>query len=219
LWPDGSKGIDPRPFSSVIALLLSPMLTAVTMQRRRCRRARLREANCEGALNEAFERTCTGSLFGEQLMPWQRITPENDVVLAHPTGLWTRIIGYLHGPATIKIEAKDGQWSYSESPTTQCGADGDPDSLLARTRCLLPTAPVGALVGKTGGSTAGVVNDGTLFVACKSCVVQFPKAELLFTSPLTTKVAGWPTTPVRSTCLCISGRKSFYGRPRQRYLA
>lgn len=108
-------------------------------------------------------------------MPWQQLKLETNVVLARPTGLWTLIIDYLPGPAAIKIAANDAQWSYSEAPTTQCGADGDPDSLLARTRCLLTTAPVGALVGKIGGSTAGVVSDGALFVVGRSCVVQIPE--------------------------------------------
>jgi hypothetical protein len=43
--------------------------------------------------------------------------------------------------------------------------------MIVRARCLLEKGPVGALIGKLGGSTAGS-DDGTLFLAGQSCVVK-----------------------------------------------
>ncbi|HWT05046.1 MAG TPA: hypothetical protein VN224_04770 [Xanthomonadales bacterium] len=44
-------------------------------------------------------------------------------------------------------------------------------SLIGRARCLCDKAPVGALIGKLGGSTAGAA-DGAVFVVGSSCIVK-----------------------------------------------
>jgi hypothetical protein len=96
---------------------------------------------------------------------WQPIV-KGAVVAAKPTGLWTMVHEFVRGPAELWVTAT-GRWYYSEDKS--CGPDGDLNALIARTRCLFPKAPVGALIGKVGGSSAGF-EDGTLFLAGANCV-------------------------------------------------
>src|SRR5438309_8608468 len=68
---------------------------------------------------------------------------------AKPTALWTKVFDYIEGPARLRIEA-EGIWSYSKR---HCGPEGIP-SVGLMNDALVSTAPLGALVGKIGGSTA-----------------------------------------------------------------
>ena len=103
-------------------------------------------------------------------------------VEAKPAGLWTLVLEWIDGPAFLKLEAGSEEWHYSESENGKCGADGHLGSLLAAKTCLLPSAPVGALIGKVGGSSAGS-SDGTLFVVGKFTLVEIdkPKGPLYLT--------------------------------------
>lgn len=87
---------------------------------------------------------------------------------AKPSGVWTWAYDYVRGPALIQIEAGAEQWSYS--PGKKCGADGDLGSLLNKEGAILPGAPIGALIVKIGGSTAGVT-DGTVRVAGSKALI------------------------------------------------
>lgn len=107
------------------------------------------------------------------MMPFQAIAQLTDRVAARPDGLWTLVVEFVSGPALLRVTASADRWQYADAAAAVCGADGDPDALLARAKCLLPAAPVGALIGKIGGSTAGAA-DGTLFVAGSTCVVRVP---------------------------------------------
>jgi hypothetical protein len=113
---------------------------------------------------------------------WQPVQLVTNTVLAKPSGLppgqpaglWTLVADFVEGPALLKITATaENRWAYAESAAAVCGADGDTDAFLLRSKCLVPTAPVGALIGKIGGSSAGV-SDGTTFVAGRVCVVRVP---------------------------------------------
>jgi hypothetical protein len=97
-------------------------------------------------------------------------------VPAKPTGLWTLALEWADGPALIKFEASDDYWFYSESDASKCSADGHLSSLLPAKACLLPTAPVGALIGKIGGSSAAAT-DGTVFVVGKFCIIEIAESR------------------------------------------
>jgi hypothetical protein len=71
---------------------------------------------------------------------------------ARPKGIWTLAHDFVEGPAVIKVEAV-GTWSYT--PGVACEADGDLNGLLNGGALLVPGAPVGSLVAKVGGSSAG----------------------------------------------------------------
>jgi len=94
---------------------------------------------------------------------------EKKEVPAKPTGIWTLVCEYVRGPALVKIEAEDTVWMYSKAD--ECKADGDLLSSISSAACILKDAPVGALIGKIGGSSAGI-SDGTLFVAGKHCIIE-----------------------------------------------
>jgi len=68
---------------------------------------------------------------------------------ARPDGLWTKVCDLVEGPLKLRLEAK-GEWEFSKK---RCGPDGSVKEGLV-TDALVPWAPVGALVGKVGGSTA-----------------------------------------------------------------
>jgi hypothetical protein len=102
------------------------------------------------------------------VMTWTEVKEVR--VPAKPTGLWTWAVDYVRGPARILIEATEGpDWWYS--PGHSCGPDGDLGALLTPAHLLLPAAPVGALLVKVGGSTAGAA-DGTVRVAGAKAFVE-----------------------------------------------
>jgi hypothetical protein len=97
-------------------------------------------------------------------------------VRARPHGIWTPAKTLYRGSVWLEISVPGDQaWSYADAETARCGADGDPTALLSPARCLVATAPVGALIGKIGGSSAGIASDGPAFVVGRYCVVQVPE--------------------------------------------
>ena len=96
-------------------------------------------------------------------------TKEDIEIKAKPEGIWTLAYDYVKGPALIQIEADDGEWQYASGK--KCKADGDLTSMLSSQETMLASAPVGALIAKIGGSTAGIA-DGRLFVAGKRYLLQ-----------------------------------------------
>src|SRR5437879_557338 len=103
-------------------------------------------------------------------------------VPAKPTGVWTLVHTYLDRCLRLKLEAR-GQWTYSANLKDLCGPDGDLASGLDASRCLIPKAPVGALIGKLGGSTGGL-DDGYLFVVGSYCILEPGRAAVPKTGPL-----------------------------------
>jgi hypothetical protein len=103
----------------------------------------------------------------ESSMGWAEEKDQIEVK-AKPDGTWTWAYDYVKGPALIKFEAT-GEWRYS--PAKECSADGDLNSMISAKNCILPDAPVGALIVKIGGSTAGA-KDGKLFLAGREGLVE-----------------------------------------------
>jgi hypothetical protein len=94
-------------------------------------------------------------------------------ISARGEGLWTWAVDYVKGPALLLIEA-DGTWAYA--PGRECGPDGDFRALVRPNEALLPAAPIGALVMKVGGSTAGT-SDGIVKVAGRKAIVEIGKVH------------------------------------------
>jgi hypothetical protein len=91
-------------------------------------------------------------------------------VLAKPEGLWTKICDYIEGSMKLKVEAH-GTWDYSIGKN--CSPDGKrAEGLLVES--LVPSAPVGALIGKIGGGTAEKPDPAKsfVFVVGSYCVVN-----------------------------------------------
>jgi hypothetical protein len=89
-------------------------------------------------------------------------------VPALPDGIWKWTVDYIKGPGLLLIEAS-GEWAYS--PGADCGPDGDLNALARPNGAILPAAPLGALLVKIGGSTAGTT-DGTIKVAGAKAIVE-----------------------------------------------
>jgi hypothetical protein len=116
---------------------------------------------CRGCPAPSAGASNTSHVKGREDMQWSQVVTVK--VPAKPSGIWTWAVDPLQGPARIQIEAApDAGWSYSPGKT--CGADGDLAALLSTEHALYAKAPIGALLVKIGGSTAGA-NDGTIRVA------------------------------------------------------
>jgi hypothetical protein len=107
--------------------------------------------------------------------PFTQLFTLTNSIRARPDGLWTLVVEHVEGPGLLQISASPAsRWSYSDTHESICSANGDPRALISRAQCLLATAPVGSLIGKFGGSTAGA-SDGTLmFVVGMRCTVKVP---------------------------------------------
>jgi len=101
-------------------------------------------------------------------MNWTEVK-DNVEIKAKPEGIWTLVHEYVRSPALVEIEANNDEWEYA--PGKKCSANGDLGSTLHPQDAILPSAPVGALIGKVGGSTAGTT-DGRLFVVGKRALLQ-----------------------------------------------
>ncbi len=71
-------------------------------------------------------------------------------VKANPVGLWTRVVDFLAGPRKLRFKAT-GSWEIA--PGRSCGPDGL-RSAGSPASAFLPSAPLGALIAKIGGSSA-----------------------------------------------------------------
>src|SRR6266851_457109 len=101
-------------------------------------------------------------------IPWKQIAKVK--VPAKPaTGLWTNVVDYVAGPRRLKFTA-EGAWKYAKG-SRQVTADGDLLVTANPTSMIVATAPVGALVAKIGGSTAGKA-DGTPYIIGSYCVLD-----------------------------------------------
>ena len=120
------------------------------------------------AIGMAKWRPATPPLKGTE-MTWSNVVEMT--VSAKPSGVWTWAVERIKGPARILIEAQ-GSWSYS--PGNNCGPDGHLDSLLSTESAIMPKAPIGALLVKVGGSTAGT-GDGTIRVAGSKIYFEIDK--------------------------------------------
>ncbi len=69
---------------------------------------------------------------------------------ANPEGLWTKVLDFITGPRKLRFTAK-GSWQLT--PGRSCGADGS-RAAGSPASAFLPSAPLGALIGKIGGSSA-----------------------------------------------------------------
>ena len=101
-------------------------------------------------------------------MEWSEVK-DNIEIKAKPDGIWTVAYEYVKGPALIQIVANDDQWEYA--PGKKSTANGDLTSMLCPQDTILPSAPVGAMIAKVGGSTAGT-SDGRLFVVGKISLLR-----------------------------------------------
>jgi len=72
-------------------------------------------------------------------------------IAPRPSRPWIKVLDYVAANTRLKIEAK-GTWQYG---TWVFGPEGSADPILTASACLSTTAPVGALLGKIGGSTSG----------------------------------------------------------------
>lgn len=80
---------------------------------------------------------------------WIKLDPLTLKVPALAAGLWTPVLEFVESGIKVKIIAS-GTWEYL--PGAKCGPDGHALGGVFEDT-LVPTAPVGALVGKIGGGT------------------------------------------------------------------
>jgi hypothetical protein len=129
--------------------------------------------NAKAARVQTNQETSKGPMSASDLN-WK--TEINAKVEAKPSGLWTVAYEYVRGPALIRFYSNPtNQWCYAPKPASPATPDGDPTSNINSQRCLLPGAPVGALIAKIGGSTA-CQSDGKAFLVGSFAVIEIDAA-------------------------------------------
>jgi hypothetical protein len=106
---------------------------------------------------------------------WNGIDQQSVITVpAHPaSGLWTLVRSYVSSPQIMRIEA-EGSWT-AVAGLPSCGPDGLPHWAFGRDALLFKKAPLGALIGKIGGSIAGV-DDRDVFLVGSATVLTIEKA-------------------------------------------
>jgi len=98
---------------------------------------------------------------------------ERIVIPARPAnGLWTPARGLVSGPQILRLEAK-GIWSPIEG-LPDCGPDGLRHWAFGRERLLTKKAPLGALIGRFGGSNIAT-DDTDIFLVGSIAVLTVEK--------------------------------------------
>lgn len=98
---------------------------------------------------------------------------KHDVPALPADGLWTMVRTQISGPAVIRIEAR-GRWKPA-SGLPECGPDGLRHWAYGRDLLLTRKAPLGALIGKFGGSSSSI-DETEIFVVGNVAVLQVDKA-------------------------------------------
>ena len=102
---------------------------------------------------------------------WQEIARES--VPARPSnGIWTAIIDYVTGPVILKITSS-GEWQPVDD-LQACSADGLRHWAFGRDSLLTKKAPLGALIGKLGGSNIAT-DEADIFLVGTATVVTIDR--------------------------------------------
>jgi hypothetical protein len=100
---------------------------------------------------------------------WEAVSGQPISLLARPgVGLWTPVIDYVTGPLILRIGA-EGVWKPVES-LPACTADGFKEWFFGRDWLLTKNAPLGALIGKIGGSNIST-SDADIFLIGSYAVI------------------------------------------------
>ena len=125
---------------------------------------------------------------------WQSLA-SGVIVLARPVALWTRAVDYVAGPRKLKIVA-DPASNWMLSAGNLPGPDGDPAQTQNNTAPpLLPSALIGALICKIGGSAADntapvLTAGGTAPVAPSGIPIPFSIGSFCIVELLATQQKG-----------------------------
>jgi len=84
--------------------------------------------------------------------------------------IWTRILDYVAPPVTLRISAS-GTWKPVDF-LAECGADGFRHWVYDRSLLLMKKAPLGALIGKIGGSDSSE-EESEIFLVGSSAVITY----------------------------------------------
>ena len=107
---------------------------------------------------------------------WTKLDDEFRVVVpAKPAaGLWTLVRTFVSNSQIIRLEA-EGEWSPVSDLGLRCGADGLRSWIFGRDQLLFKKAPLGALIGKIGGSNTST-EESEIFLVGSVAVFQIDKA-------------------------------------------
>ncbi len=90
-------------------------------------------------------------------------------------GPWLRIADYISKGKVVKCTAS-GAWRYLPEHAQHCDADGFLGLPLPCDQLLVPSSPLGSLIGKLGGSSADQ-KDGTIFAIGRFTMLTVPDKE------------------------------------------
>ena len=96
-------------------------------------------------------------------MKWFPLFEDKKLSVTHP-GSWRLVLDYVPAGTILRIEA-EGKWRVTAEGDT-CGPDGTLGEPAP-----LEKYPLGSLIGKLGGSTAGQL-EGALFTIGRHCLFK-----------------------------------------------
>jgi hypothetical protein len=108
------------------------------------------------------------------LIKWNNPDDRSEIkVPAKPeTGIWTLVRTFVTGPQTLRLGAR-GRWR-PISGFDDCTADGLRHWVFGRDLLLTRKAPLGALIGKIGGSNIGT-DDADIFAVGSVAILNIDK--------------------------------------------
>jgi hypothetical protein len=109
------------------------------------------------------------------MIDWEKLDETYSIVVpAKPKrGLWTPVRTYLTAPVIIRIEA-EGTWKPVDF-LNECSADGLRHWIFGRDQLLTKKAPLGALIGKIGGSNIAT-DEAEIFLVGSDAVISAEKS-------------------------------------------
>ena len=95
-----------------------------------------------------------------------------------PNAIWTLALDYVPANTVLRLTAT-GTWHYA--PNATCGPDGDRNPQVTRA-AMTGIAPIGAVIGRIGGSMASVpkADDTGVFAVGSFAVITAQSAGPLF---------------------------------------
>jgi hypothetical protein len=105
------------------------------------------------------------------------------------SALWIAVLDTFEGQTHLQITA-EGRWTAMGGSLAECGPDGLAGVPLIPERLIVADCPVGALIGKIGGSSAAAttaaavpanppsIDDGKAFAIGSHCLTSVPEKSI-----------------------------------------
>jgi hypothetical protein len=106
------------------------------------------------------------------IVSWVELTSIEQLPVGLFLSPWHKVVDINRGATHLLMRAT-GTWSAIPGVLEPCGPNGHAGFVLPSDRVVLADAPLGALIGRIGGSAASLQPDG-VFAIGTDCVIPMP---------------------------------------------